>query len=57
MGLREVLEELAQAAADGDEGGQNGAVDAAHKLTKKQQKDEAAAAGTRQITSFFAAAN
>ncbi|KAL4431280.1 hypothetical protein ABPG75_006536 [Micractinium tetrahymenae] len=64
MGLREILEEHAQAAAeaaaaaaDGEAGEQNGSAAKPPKLTKKQKKDEAAAAGTRQITSFFAATN
>ena len=52
MGLREVLEQ---------QGGTSGGTDeaenaAAHKQrsTKRQKQDEAAAAGTRQITAFFA---
>lgn len=59
MGLRDILEEQAQAAApaEGDSEEQNGAAAKAQKLTKKQKMDEAAAAGTRHITSFFAAAN
>ena len=57
MGLREVLEDLRAPAPDGEENaGDAGDAGMQLKVSKRQKLDEAAAAGTRQITAFFGAA-
>ena len=59
MGLKEVLEQhaasaAAAAAAAGDDGeGAEGENAASKRASKRQKQDENAAAGTKQITSFF----